>query len=149
MEAIGSGFLSEKAVNPDEGDFPPEWDDVDSLDPAAPLEDSEPVHEAATLVLRHLGGALAEVVVTEATDNGCLHVRWRGNAGMYVVHVFRVVESRGYALLYATPGSRRPLPWQAKDPEGARGLWRRMTGREKQAEWVGVWKNGRREWLLK
>jgi hypothetical protein len=109
--------------------------------------------EPPTLVLRHLGGSLGEVDVLEATSDGCLHVRWRGAVGTapYVLHVLRpwppppkkgakgeVVAPpiAGHVelavptgvLLWKTNRAKAPLPWTAMDPEGAKRLWRRMTG---------------------
>lgn len=102
--------------------------------------------EFSTLALRHVGGNLAEVDVYDATEDGCLHVRWRNAAGVYVVKVFtrNAVEA---GRLFPTKGSRAPLLWSAVNLEEALALWRRMTGREKRVEWKAVWTNGRREWV--
>jgi hypothetical protein len=82
---------------------------------------------------------MREVEVFDATEDGALYVRWASGAGVYVVHVFRSVEGRGFALLFRTKRSRVPLDWQAEDPEGARQLWREMTGRKERAGWKRAW----------
>ncbi len=106
--------------------------------------------ERPSLVLRHAGGALAEVDVLEAGDAGLLHVRWRGSVGAapYVLHVFKnfppekktkkddaplapiagrvELPAARSGHLWKGKSAKRPLPWTAFDLEGARRLWRRM-----------------------
>jgi hypothetical protein len=102
-----------------------------------------------TIVLRHLGGEEREVAVEEATEDGCLHVRWPGGAGVYVVHCFRVVPGRGAGVLLHKQSSRKALPWAAKDLEAARRIWRARTNRTGPREWEAHWENGKRRFVLK
>ena len=82
------------------------------------------IENSPFLELRHLGGSSANVLVWDATENGCLWVRWPNGAGVYVVHVFR--DGR----LFVRPQSRRPLLFRVVDLEAAREMWRVMTGRK-------------------
>jgi hypothetical protein len=127
--------------------YPAEWDDElipeGSLS-AKPLSLNTSTY-APRLTVRHVGGDTREVIVEEATEDGSLHVRWPEGAGCYVVHVFRTVERRGFALLYRTSKSRFPLAWQAVDPEEARSLWRRMTGRAEAKKWIPPWMKGKQK----
>jgi hypothetical protein len=116
--------------------------------------------EKHVLVLRHLGGALREVDVLEATPDGALHVHWRGSVGSlpYVVHVLRqwppppksksktknggsippppiaghVDEPppRGTCLLWKSSRAKTPLAWSAMVPEEATRLWRTMMKKD-------------------
>ena len=125
---------------------------------------------APTLRVKHVGGAEAEVTVTEATDDGVLHVRFPGatGSGSYALHVFKLapkpaepVEGRGEPAgsvrtrlegtcwVWKTTRARHPLPWRAADVGAAQALWRQMTGRDKAKEWEAVWVDGRREWRAK
>lgn len=98
-----------------------------------------PAASSRTLRLRHAGGEVREIEVFQATEDGVLYVRWPSGAGVYVVHVFRQIAARGYSHLFRTKMSRIPLDWQAEDPEGARQLWREMTGRKERAGWKREW----------
>ena len=108
--------------------------------------------EHPTLVLRHVGGALAEVDVVEASKTGELRVRWRGATGApsYVVHVTKTfppgkasakadprgeiagevaeVVVRGPGLLWKGR-AKAPLPWGCVDPSDALRIWKRLVRR--------------------
>lgn len=91
-----------------------------------------------SITMRHVGGELHTVYVVQATTNGVIHVQWGEGAGsgQYCLHVFRVVKDRkGAGWLFSTPGAKIPLAWQAVDIEGARALWRRLTGRQEVERW--------------
>ena len=129
--------------------YPEDWDWLE--DPIPPDMTGAKVlkHVHPTIEVRHIGGEVKTIDVEQATDDGCLHVRWSGNAGVYVIHVFREVDDRGFAHLFPTSRAKRPLQWQAKDPQAARELWRRMTGRDGVKKWEAQFVNGKRKWVPK
>ncbi len=128
--------------------YPDDWDWLEGPIPETPIPPKRLTSNLVTLELVHVGGESRLIEVTEATPDGVLHVRW-DLAGMYAIHVFRTIEGRGFSLLYRTPKSRFPLAWQAKDPEAARALWRRMTGLVGKREWEATFENGQRKWKPK
>jgi hypothetical protein len=83
--------------------------------------------------LRHLGGEERMVSVVDATEDGCLYVRWPG-AGTYAVRLFRAFGELGAGWVYLSASGKFPTSWKVADLESARQAWRVWTKRQEPKE---------------